>query len=374
MTTSSPSLTARLYFRPTAFIDAPFDLDGQFARLAGGMQFFSAYDVIATDKSKRTGHWLIPIEHLDGFLQSLSPTQSEAARTTIARITAPRPPLQLGERVIRLDQPQVMGILNMTPDSFSDGGKYVDDPKGAAAIGVDMAAAGAALIDVGGESTRPGAASVWAQDEIKRTAPVIELLTKAGTAVSIDTRQAEVMSAALAAGAHLVNDVSALLHDKGALDVVARANVPVVLMHSPDAAKSLHGAGETGDSDPLLAVYDWLEARIDAVVAGGVARGNIIVDPGIGFGKKVSENLALINGLSLFHGLGCPILLGASRKRVIGALSNEARVEDRLGGSIGLALAGAAQGVQLLRVHDVFETCQALRVWRGLRDGALSVG
>lgn len=367
----TPSPTATLYFRPTAFIDAPFGFDGQFARLGGGLCFFSAYEVIAAQSGKRASHQLIPISGIDAFLDSLSPMQSEAARTTIARITAPRPPLQLGERTIRLDQPQVMAILNMTPDSFSDGGRHLDDPESAASSGVGMAAMGAALIDVGGESTRPGAAAVWAQDEIKRTVPVIERLARAGTAVSIDTRQAEVMNAALAAGAHLINDVSGLCHDEAALGVVAAARCPVVLMHSPDAKHSLHGDGKTG-GDVLLGVFDWLAARIDVVVAGGVSRANIIVDPGIGFGKGVADNLALLNGLSLFHGLGCPVLLGASRKRIIGALSNEAPVDQRLGGSVALALAGAAQGVQLLRVHDVFETVQALRVWRGMRDAALT--
>ncbi len=371
--TISPA--ARLYFRPTAFIDAPFGYDGQFARLAGGLCFFSAYEVIASEGSqtgnRRISQQLIPISALDGFLGTLTPAQSDAARACLARIAAPRPPLQLGEHTIRLDQPQVMAILNMTPDSFSDGGKHIEDPQAAASSGVSMAAMGAALIDVGGESTRPGAAAVWAQDEIARTVPVIERLARAGTAVSIDTRQAEVMSAALAAGAHLVNDVSGLCHDKAALGVVAQAGYPVVLMHSPDPKHSLHGDGKTG-GDALLRVYDWLEARIDEVVAGGVARGNIIVDPGIGFGKGVSDNLALLNGLSLFHGLGCPVLLGASRKRIIGALSNEAPVDQRLGGSVALALAGAAQGVQLVRVHDVPETVQALRVWRGMRDAALT--
>lgn len=365
------SATARLYFRPTAFIDAPFGYDGQFARLAGGLCFFSAYEVIAVEDGKRMSQQLIPISALDAFLDSLSAPQAEAARATLARITSPRAPLQLGERTIRLDQPQVMAILNMTPDSFSDGGKHMDDPEAAASSGVSMAAAGAALIDVGGESTRPGAAAVWAQDEIARTVPVIERLARAGTAVSIDTRQAEVMSAALAAGVHLINDVSGLCHDKAALGVVAAAGCPVVLMHSPDAKHSLHGDGKTG-GDALLSVYDWLEARVEAVVAGGVARSKIIIDPGIGFGKGVSDNLALLNGLSLFHGLGCPVLLGASRKRIIGALSNEAPVDQRLGGSVALALAGAAQGVQLLRVHDVPETVQALRIWRGMRDAALT--
>ena len=232
-----------------------------------------------------------------------------------------------------------------------------------------MAVAGAALVDVGGESTRPGAPVVWEGDEIARVVPVVERLARAGTLVSIDTHKAAVMAAALAAGAQIVNDVSALLWDDRALEVVAKAGCPVVLMHSPDPATGPHGGG--GYRDVLTEVFDWLEARIDAVVAGGVERARILVDPGIGFGKSLADNLALLNGLALFHGLGCPLMLGASRKRMIGALSNEAPAGERLGGSLALALAGVAVGAQVLRVHDVAETVQAVRVWRGLRDRAL---
>ena len=285
------------------------------------------------------------------------------------RITAPRAPLALGERTLRFDQPQVMGILNVTPDSFSDGGRHGADPAAVASAGVDMAAAGAALVDVGGESTRPGATVVWEGDEIARVAPVIERLARSGTLVSIDTRKAGVMEGALAAGARIVNDVSALLWDDRALEVVAKARCPVVLMHSPDPDKGGHGGG--GYRQVLTEVFDWLERRIEAVVAGGVDRSRIIVDPGIGFGKSLADNLALINGLALFHGLGRPIMLGASRKRMIGALDNEAPVAARLGGSVALALKGVEAGAQLLRVHDVAETVQAVRVWRGLRDRAL---
>jgi dihydropteroate synthase len=230
-----------------------------------------------------------------------------------------------------------------------------------------MLEAGAALLDIGGESTRPGAATVWEGDEIARVVPVIQLLGAAGAAVSIDTRKAAVMEAALDAGAGIVNDVSALTWDERAPEVVAARGCPVVLMHhrpKPDAR-----------TDVLIEVYDWLEARIEAAVAAGVDRARIIVDPGLGagsFGKNVRDNLTLINGLSLLHGLGCPILLGASRKTFIGALNGEAPVERRLGGSLATALAGAMQGVQLLRVHDAYETVQAVRVWRGLRDEALS--
>ncbi|WP_137898265.1 dihydropteroate synthase [Sphingomonas sp. 2SG] len=349
-----------LHLRPVQFVDTPVTQpDGAVARLAGGLQWFAAYEVIEAGR-RRT----IPVADVA--------TLGESAVRLHAAITAPRPPLQLGERVLRLDQPLVAGILNVTPDSFSDGGRHSDDPAAAAAAGVDMAAAGAALIDLGGESTRPGAAQVWEGDEIARVVPVVERLARSGTPVSIDTRKAAVMDAALAAGAHIVNDVSALLWDDRALDVVVRARCPVVLMHSPDPKEGGHA--RTGYRDVLTDVFDWLDARIAAVVAAGIERSRIVVDPGIGFGKTLAENLALINGLAIFHGLGCPIMLGASRKRMIGALDNEAPVDARLGGSLALALKGAEAGVQLLRVHDVAATVQALRIWRGLRDRALVGG
>lgn len=354
------SSDARLYLRPVQFADSPIDRDDEVARLAGGLIWFSAYELIAVENGKRTLQRTIPVGQLpdDARLHAIA-----------SRITAPRPAFQLGARVLRFDQPQVMGILNMTPDSFSDGGKHLDDAEAAAAAAVDMAAAGAALIDVGGESTRPGAQAVWEGDEIKRVVPVIERLARSGTPVSADTRKAGVMEAALAAGAHIVNDVSALLWDDRALEVVVRAQCPVVLMHAGDPRQGADGG--RGYADPLIEVYDWLEARIDAVAAAGVDRSRIIADPGIGFGKSLADNLALLNGLALFHGLGVPLLLGASRKRMIGALSNEAPADQRLGGSIALALKGVELGAQLLRVHDVPETVQALRVWRGMRDAAL---
>jgi dihydropteroate synthase len=364
------SREARLYLRPTAFVDAPFGRDGQVLRLAGGLIWFSALEVIAVEDGGRVSETLVPVERIEAFFADLPDAQREQAGTILSRLTSPRPPLALGERVVRLDQPQIMAILNMTPDSFSDGGAHVDDPAGAAAAGMAMTAEGAAIVDVGGESTRPGAATVWEGDEIARVVPVIERLAGGGAAISIDTRKAAVMEAALAAGAHLVNDVSALLWDARSIEVLAARSCPVVLMHHQGTPATMQERPSYGDA--LIEVYDWLEARIEAAKAGGIACDRIIVDPGIGFGKSVRHNLALLNGLSLLHGLGCPILLGASRKRLIGALSNEAPVDKRLGGSVALALLGAAQGVQLLRVHDVAETAQALRVWRGMRDEALT--
>jgi len=348
---------ATLHLRPTQFVDSPMaHPDGAVARLAGGMQWFAAYEAIA-DGKRRT----VSVADVA--------TLGARAETLHARITAPRPALTLGARTLRFDQPSIAGILNITPDSFSDGGAHHDDPAAAASAGVDMTIAGAAVIDVGGESTRPNAPLVWEGDEAKRVVPVIERLAASGAIVSIDTRKAVVMEAALAAGAAIVNDVSALLWDDRAMGIVAEAGCPVILMHSPDPKRGPHGG--SGYGDVLTEVFDWLEARVAAVVAGGVDRSRVIVDPGIGFGKALNDNLALLNGLAIFHGLGCPIMLGASRKRLIGALSNEAPVGERLGGSVALALKGAEAGVQMLRVHDVAETVQAVRVWRGLRDRAL---
>jgi dihydropteroate synthase len=352
----------RTLLRPTGFVDSPFGHDGKVARLAGGLSWFAAVELIAVEGEKRSSAELVPVEGLESRFDD-----DMAAQWTA--LTSPRPPLALGERVVRFDQPQVMGIVNVTPDSFSDGGRFAD-AAGAAEAGAEMAAAGAAIVDVGGESTRPGAKAVWEGDEIERVVPVVRQLGAGGAAVSVDTRKADVMAAAIEAGARMVNDVSALTHDGRSAGIIAASSVPVVLMHHK-------GAPETMQDDPryedvLVEVYVWLEERIGAAEQAGIARERILIDPGFGFGKNVAHNLELMNGLALFHSLGCPLVVGASRKRTIGALSGEAPADQRLGGSIALALKAAEQGVQLVRVHDVPETVQALRVWRGLRDQALT--
>jgi len=361
---------ARLYFLPTAFIASPFGRDGEVTRLAGGLIWFSAFEVIAVDAGARVASRLVPVCEIDDFIAGLAADQAEAARRTIGRITALRPPMQLGERTLRLDQPQIMLILNMTPDSFSGGGDHLDNPEAAAASAFDMTEAGAAIVDVGGESTRPGAVAVWEDDEIGRIEPVVRALAQRGAMVSIDTRKSAVMAAALAAGAAIVNDVSALDHDPLSAALLARRDCPVVLMHHQGEPATMQERPHYDDA--LIDVYDWLAERIAFAEAVGIARSRIIVDPGIGFGKSLRHNLQILNGLAMFHGLGCPILLGASRKRIIGALSSEAPVDERLGGSVALALHGAQMGAQILRVHDVPETLQAIRIWRGLRDEALT--
>jgi dihydropteroate synthase len=352
----------RTLLRPTAFVDSPFGHDGQVARLAGGLNWFSAVELLAVECGKRVSTELVSVQELESRLDEKLSTQWE-------RLTSTRAPLNLGERTIRLDQPQVMGIVNVTPDSFSDGGRLAD-ASDAAAEGARMSEAGAAIVDVGGESTRPGAKPVWEGDEIGRIEPVIRQRASGGAAVSVDTRKADVMAAAISAGARMINDVSALTYDLRSAETVASADVPVVLMHH-------QGKPETMQQDPryddvVVEVYEWLEERIDAAVEAGIDRSRILVDIGFGFGKTVAHNLELMNNLALFHSLGCPLVVGASRKRSIGALSNEAPADQRLGGSLAFALKAVEQGAQIVRVHDVAETVQALKIWRGLRDQALT--
>ncbi len=357
-----------LYLRPTGFIESPQRHEGASARLAGTMLWFSQIEVI--DRTgPATQRQLIDMRQWDVFVHDLAPEKQARCVKLYERIIGSRATLQLGERNIRLDQPQIMGIINMTPDSFSDGRKNADID-----VAVDaafaMTSAGAAIVDVGGESTRPGAPLVWEGDEIARVEPLIRRLAASGTAISIDTRKASVMEAAVAAGAAMINDISALLFDDRSLEVEKALNVPVVLMHAPSHGTDPHKGGDY--DDVVTNVFDWLEERVDAVEAAGVSRDKILVDPGIGFGKSLAENLAIINSLSIYHGLGCPILFGASRKRMIGALSNEAPTEARLGGSVFLAMKAIEQGAHIVRVHDAAETVQAVQVWRGLRDAALT--
>lgn len=319
------------YLRPIAATGA--DRPATALSLAGGWAWFDQVDRIERGR----GAERVPVAAL---------SQAE-----LAPFLQPREPVA----GLTMDQPQVMGILNVTPDSFSDGGDF-DDLSNATAQAGQMLRDGAGLIDIGGESTRPGASPVPPDAETARTEPVIRAL--AGQVISIDTRNAAVARAAVAAGAAMINDVSAMTHDAGMADVVARAGVPVCLMHA-------QGDPQTMQDDPryedvLLDVYDYLAGRISVAQAAGIPRARIVVDPGIGFGKTLDHNMALLRGLSLFHGLGCPILLGASRKRFIGTIGKAPQAKDRLGGSVAVALHALRQGVQILRVHDTLATKQAV--------------
>jgi len=367
-------MSETLYLRPIALAASPQSDEGVAVRLAGGLTYASRFALIRRSGGRVTAREVLGGDQVEAALARLPDALAAEGAAQWAGLRAAHAPLQLGlkgggARVIRLDQPQILGILNLTPDSFSDGGEFLDKPEVASAHASAMLEAGAAIIDVGGESTRPGAAAVWEGDELKRVIPAVERLAASGAAISVDTRRVGVMEAALAAGAHILNDVSALRHDPRALEFAARTGVPVVLMHAP-GEEHLHTQGDY--TDVVLDVFDWLRIRRDVALAAGITREKIILDPGIGFGKSLADNLALMNALPLFHALGQPLLVGASRKRMIGALSNEAPAHKRLGGSLMLAARALEAGVQMLRVHDVAPTVQMLHVWRGLRDAALT--
>ncbi|WP_408591525.1 dihydropteroate synthase [Novosphingobium sp.] len=363
-------MTARIYIRPIALGESQQSDDGEAVRLVGGLSVATRFAVIVRKTGKIVSRRVVGASGIAAALSGLPDALAEEGTRQWQALRRAHAPLVLGARTLRFDQPLVMGILNVTPDSFSDGGQFLDKPDVALDHAHAMLEAGAALIDVGGESTRPNAAAVWEGDEARRVVPVIERLAASGAAISIDSRRSTVIEAALAAGAHIVNDVSALRHDARTAEIVARSGAPVVLMHAPGNAEDLHAEGDY--ADVVLDVFDGLRDRRDAALAAGIAREKILLDPGIGFGKTLAENLALVNALALFHALGQPLLFGASRKRMIGALSNEAPAHKRLGGSIMLAIQAAQAGAHVIRVHDVPETVQALHVWRGLRDAALT--
>ena len=299
-----------------------------------------------------------------GFVSAadLVRAQEPTLRQTLDLIQQPRPPIA----GVTLDRPRVMGIVNVTPDSFSDGGRYLA-PEAAIAHGLQLEQEGADILDIGGESTRPGAEPVSLEDECRRVLPVIEGLAKrAAVPISVDTRNAEVMRRAADAGARIINDVSALTHDPDSLQVAAASGLPVVLMHAQGDPRTMQR--NPTYADVVLDVYDALAARIAACEAAGIPRARLVVDPGIGFGKTLAHNLALLGALSIFHGLGCPMLLGASRKSFIKKLIGAASA-DRLPASLAAALQGIARGVQIVRVHDVGDTRQAIAVWQGIHAG-----
>lgn len=326
------------YFRPILSLD-PARPEGALT-LGAGWAWFAHIEVLRRGAAPR----VIPAH--------------EAPAAALAALTAPRAPLA----GLDMSAPRLMGIVNVTPDSFSDGGDFTR-VEVARDHALAMVGAGCDILDIGGESTRPGAALVPVGDEIARVVPVIEAIRETcGAPISIDTRKAPVARAAFDAGADLINDVAAMRFDPEMAPLAAARGAPICLMHA-------QGDPETMQADPryadvLLDVYDDLDERVAAALAAGIAPDQIVVDPGIGFGKTLDHNLALLVRISLFHGLGCPVLLGASRKRFIGTLGDAPEAKDRAPGSIAVALHGFAQGVQITRVHDMTETAQARALWR----------
>ncbi len=355
---ADPNASNGFYLRPLGPISQRREAAG-FVQLAGGPLGFAACEVIRREASGGIGREVLAADALVGVLRARDTALGAAAEELLRRLSPPRPAFA----GLAMDRPRLMGVINVTPDSFSDGGERFDAGR-AIADGLAMRAAGAALLDVGGESTRPGAEPVAVEEELHRVVPVVRGLAAEGATVSIDTRHARVMAAALDAGATVINDVTALAGDPESLGLAARAGVPVVLMHMQGEPRSMQD--DPRYVDAALDVFDRLAERVAACEVAGIPRDLIAVDPGIGFGKTLAHNLEILGQLALFHGLGCVLVLGVSRKGFIGRLSGGAPPKARLPGSLAAALAGVARGAQILRVHDVAETAQALAVWRAI--------
>lgn len=333
----------RLYHRPVDLLEGPRAMHalkaGRALPLAGGPVHFQSVEI--SDRSGRS--------------DLMSVTQWRKSFPDVSeRIISPRAPL-VG---LPTDRPLVMAILNVTPDSFSDGDE-LGRAEAVVARARQMAEEGADIWDVGGESTRPGSDPVSADEELVRVLPAVKVLSAQGSLpVSIDSRKPEVFQSAIKAGASIINDVAALTWSPTSMSTAVETGAPVILMHAQGDPKTMQD--EPCYDNVLFDVYDWLEERIDACEKAGLNRSQLVIDPGIGFGKTLDHNLALLGRLSLFHGLGCPILLGVSRKSFIHKLRPSPDPMRRIGGSLAATLSGRAQGVQIFRSHDVHETVEAL--------------
>ncbi|MGH6954505.1 MAG: dihydropteroate synthase [Alphaproteobacteria bacterium] len=335
---------------------------GGVLRLAGGARLFGECElVVRAPGAIRVCRW--PIGRIRRWSEREGGVTARSVASLLERLTAPRAPFA----GLALDRPRLMGVLNVTPDSFSDGGEHLE-PGAAIRRALEMREQGADIVDVGGESTRPGSEPTTADDELARILPVVRGLAGRGVPISIDTRRAQVMAAALEAGASAVNDVSALEDDPASLPLVAAKRVCVILMHKKGDPATMN-VGPRYDN-ALLDVYDHLERRVAACVSAGLPRDRIAVDPGLGFGKTSAHNLEVIRGLALYHGLGTALVIGTSRKGLTRELRRAKAPRDRLAASLAWALAALDQGAQLLRVHDVAESAEAVAAWRAL-GGAL---
>ena len=363
-------LTKRtIYAQPLGLLRGSAFNDGVFRNIAGGDIYFSALKIIRRDQ-KEIIEQIISVSELDDFLARQPDHIRQELETLVANITRARETIDL-RSAPSLDpgSPLIQGVLNVTPDSFSDGGVYID-PEKSIAHALHMIGAGADIIDIGGESTKPGALPVSIEVEKERVIPVIKALSEKNIPISIDSRNADVMKEAICAGADIINDVSALSHDPDSIKIAKETKVPVILMHAL-------GPPETMQNNPvyenvLLDIYDYLESRINFCIEAGIPRNRIIVDPGIGFGKTIDHNLQIISNLALFHGLGVPVLVGVSRKSFIGKITGESMAENRLAGSLAAAMVCLEQGAQIIRVHDVMQTRQVVAVLQSVSSGKVT--
>jgi dihydropteroate synthase len=302
------------------------------------------------------------VKHAVVRVSTIQAIDDVRVKELLDRIIAPRAPVA----GVSMGSARIMGIVNVTPDSFSDGGEHFGAQAAIQHAG-KLAAQGANFIDIGGESTRPGSGPVSADEELRRVLPVLKGLANLGIPVSIDTRKPEVMREAVKAGAAMLNDVSALTFATDSLSTAASLKKPVVLMHSKGEPATMQD--NPVYADVVIEVYDFLESRIEAAAAAGLARENLIVDAGIGFGKSLAHNTALLRSISVFHGLGAPILTGISRKSFIRKITGTRDPKERDVASVAATLDVVSQGVQIVRVHDVETAREGLSIWESLRGG-----
>jgi dihydropteroate synthase len=346
-----------LYLRPLSLVygpDARRAVESRAGGVLGGSDFIAFTQVeIIERRGIEIARRVVPY------------AQAQAHPDQLGLIESPRPDFA----GLELSRPKLMGIINVTPDSFSDGGR-LSGSADAVAHGRKLVEEGANILDVGGESTRPGSDAVPLALEAERVIPVIRALKADGHLLSIDTRKAALMRDAVSAGAAIINDVSALTFDPQSLAVAAELQCPVILMHARGDPKTMQDS--PAYEDVALDVFDMLVGRIKACEAAGIARARIGVDPGIGFGKTFRHNLDVLQQLTLFHGLGTALIIGLSRKAFTGALTGEKTAGERVFGSVGGAVQAALNGAQILRVHDVKATRQALSVALAAADPGLS--
>ncbi len=352
----------RVYLRPVGLMPVAAWAKGAAVPLAGGRFAFAMAELIVRQNGQTGGARIerafAPLSEIMAWGWERGRAVAETLDRRLGALTRARAPFG----GLDLSRPRIMGIVNVTPDSFSDGGDFFD-ASAAIAHGEEMLEAGADLLDIGGESTRPGSAPVPPEDEEARVLPVVRHFAAKGVVVSVDTRHARVMRSALEAGAAIINDINGL-RDPQALPVVAEKAAPVVLMHMQGEPGTMQQ--NPSYEDAALDVFDWLEERVDTCVKAGVPLERIAVDPGVGFGKTVEHNLDVLRHTALYHGLGCVVLIGLSRKAFIGRLSRGEPPKERVAGSLAAGLETFNQGAQILRVHDLVQTAQARAVWEGL--------
>ena len=351
----------KYYLRPTGYLPKSqgYKLKKDNKAIKINDSFFSWIELIT--REKKITRKLYPIEEFTKFIN-----KNKNLRDQFNNLIRKRKNILSNKKYLSNSKKYlIFGILNMTPDSFSDGGENTLLDK-AFENALGMAESGADFIDIGGESTRPGAEVVEEADECMRVLPIIQLLASKNIKLSLDTRNASTMKLGIMNGVKVINDVSALKNNNGSIEVLKEFDLPLVLMHMPGNPKTMMKKNKY--SDVSLDVYDFLEKRVKFCESNGLKKENIIIDPGIGFGKNLEQNVYLLKNLSMFHGLGCPIMLGVSRKRFISGINREDNSRKRLGGTISATLVGLQQGIQIHRVHDVRQINQSIKVFEKIND------